>query len=73
MNKSILGIILIVIGAALLAYGYITYQSRDTVLEVGPIKATADRTHHVSVPPVIGWVLVGAGVCVVIFGSRSKT
>ena len=32
-NKIIPGIILILIGAAILAYGHFSYQSRETVLE----------------------------------------
>ena len=71
-NKSILGIILIIIGAAILAYGHFSYQSRETVLEVGPIKATAERTHNVPVPPILGWALIGGGAAVLVFSGRSK-
>ncbi len=71
-NKSILGIILILIGAAILAYGHFSYQSRETVLEVGPIKATADKTHNVPIPPILGWALIGGGAAVLIFSGRSK-
>ena len=71
-NKSILGIILIIVGAAILAYGHFSYQSRETVLEVGPIKATAERTHNVPVPPILGWALIGGGAAVLVFSGRSK-
>ena len=71
-NKSILGIILIIIGAAILAYGHFSYQSRETVLEVGPIKATAEKTHNVPVPPILGWALIGGGAAVLVFSGRSK-
>jgi len=36
-TQSILGIVLILLGAANLVYGHFSYQSRETVLEVGPI------------------------------------
>ena len=72
-NTLILGIALIVIGAAILAYGHFSYQTRETVLEIGPIKATADRTHNVPIPPILGWALIGSGACVLVFSSRSKT
>jgi uncharacterized membrane protein YidH (DUF202 family) len=71
-NQSILGIILILIGAALLAYGHFSYQSRETVLEVGPIKATAERTHNVPIPPILGWAMIGAGAVVLVLSGRSK-
>ena len=72
-NTLILGIALIVIGAAILAYGHFSYQTRETVLEIGPIKATADKTHTVPMPPILGWALIGGGACVLVFSSRSKT
>jgi uncharacterized membrane protein YidH (DUF202 family) len=71
-SKSILGIILILIGAAILAYGHFSYQSRETVIEVGPIKATAEKTHNVPVPPILGWVLIGVGAAVLVVPSRPK-
>ena len=72
-NKSILGLILILIGAAILAYGHFSYQSCETVLELGPIKATAEKTHTVPMPPILGWGLIGVGACVLIIAGRSKT
>ena len=72
-NTLIPGIVLILIGAAVLAYGHFSYQTRDTVLEIGAIKATAERTHTVPVPPILGWVLIGGGACVLVFSARSKT
>ena len=71
-NQSILGIILILVGAAILAYGHFSYQSRETVLEVGPIKATAERTHNVPIPPLLGWALIGGGAVALVFSGRSK-
>ena len=71
-NQSILGIILILVGAAILAYGHFSYQSRETVLEVGPIKATAEKTHNVPIPPILGWVLIGGGAVALVFSGRSK-
>ena len=68
----LLGIALILIGAAILGYGYFSYQTRETVLKVGPLEATADRTRTVSLPPVLGWGLLGGGACVLIFSARRK-
>ena len=68
-----LGIALILIGAAILGYRHFSYQSRETVFKVGPIEATADRTKIVSLPPILGWGLVGSGVCVLILSARRKS
>ena len=72
-NKSILGIVLILIGAAILAYGHFSYRTTETVLEVGPIKATAEKTKTVPIPAIFGWVLIGGGALVLVFSGRSKT
>ena len=71
-NKLIPGIALVVIGAAILAYGHFSYRTRETVLEVGPIKATAEKTHDVPIPAILGWALIGGGAVVLVLSSRSK-
>lgn len=71
-NKLILGIILILIGAGILTYGHFSYRTRETVLEVGPIKATAEKTHDVPIPAILGWALIGGGAVVMVLSSRSK-
>ena len=68
----ILAVALIVIGAAVLGYDHYSYTTKEKILQVGPITATADRTHTVSLPPIIGWVLIGGGACVLAFGALSK-
>ena len=43
MNK--LGIVLIVFGLVGLAWGGFSYTTRETVVDLGPIHATRDKTH----------------------------
>ena len=71
-NTLIVGVLLIVIGAAFLGYDHYSYTTRETVLQIGPLKATADREHTVSFPPIIGWVLIAGGACVLAFGALSN-
>ena len=68
----ILGVALIVIGAAGLGYDHYTYTTTENILRIGPITATAERTHTVSLPPIIGWLLIGGGACVLTFAALSK-
>ena len=72
-NKLILGIVLVVIGAAILAYGQFSYRARETVLKIGPINATAETTKTVPMPPLLGCALIGGGAVVLVFSARSKT
>lgn len=67
-----LGIVLIVMGAAVLGYDHYSYTTTEKVLQVGPITATAEQTHTVSLPPILGWLLVGAGAGVLAFGVWSR-
>ena len=39
----IAGVLLIVLGLAALVYQGVSYTSRETVIDIGPITATADR------------------------------
>ena len=68
----ILGVVLIVAGAAILGYDHYSYTTTENILQIGPITASAERTHTVSLPPIIGWLLIGGGVCALVFGARSK-
>lgn len=67
---SIAGILLIVLGLAALAYQGITYTSRETVIDIGPLQATAEREKTLPLPPVLGIVAVAGGVALLVFGSR---
>lgn len=66
----LIGIALIVAGAAVLGYGYFSYTSTEEVLKIGPLSASAEKTNTVSLPPLLGWLLVGGGLCAIFFGSR---
>lgn len=69
---AMLGIVLIVLGLAALAYQGITYTRRETVVDLGPIHATADRTRTVPLPPVLGIVAVAAGVALLVVDARRR-
>jgi uncharacterized membrane protein HdeD (DUF308 family) len=69
---AILGVVLIVVGLAALAYQGITYTRRETVLDLGPIHATAERERTVPLPPVVGIVGVLAGVALVVTSARRR-
>lgn len=70
---SILGMALIVFGVVALAYQGFTYTTRETVLDLGPIHATAERQKTFPLPPVLGIVAVAGGVALVIAGARKRS
>ena len=69
---AIVGALLLVFGLVALAYQGLTYTTRETVIDLGPLKATAEREHTVPLPPVVGGAAVAAGVVLLIVGSRKK-
>jgi len=70
---TILGAVLIVLGLAALAYQGITYTSREKVIDIGPLEATAERQKTVPLPPIMGIVAVAAGVALVVVGVRKRS
>jgi hypothetical protein len=51
----------------------VTYTSRETVIDIGPLHATADRDRTVALPPVLGMAVVAGGAALVIAGLRKST
>ena len=52
--KTILIIILFSIGILALAYQGITYKTKETVLDLGPLHITTEKTKHVQLLPDFG-------------------
>jgi hypothetical protein len=69
MSRTV-GVILIVLGLVGLAWGGITYTTREKVVDVGPIHASRDKTHTVPLPPVVGAIALIAGVVLVASGKN---
>lgn len=69
-STSTAAIILIVLVVVALAYQGITYTKRETVLDLGPIHATADRQKTIPLSPIIGIAAVAGGVVLLITGAR---
>jgi hypothetical protein len=68
----IVGGLLLVLGLVALVYQGISYTSRDTVLDIGPLHATADRQKTLPLSPVLGVAAVGAGMALLIAGVRKR-
>ena len=69
-STSTAAIILIVLGVVALLYQGITYTKRETVLDLGPIHATADHQKTIPLSPIIGIAAVAGGVVLLLSGSR---
>jgi drug/metabolite transporter (DMT)-like permease len=69
---TIAGVALILLGVLALVYQGITYTSRETILDLGPLQATADRQKTLPLSPVLGVVAVAGGVMLLVSGTRRR-
>ena len=69
---AIAGVLLLALGVLALAYQGITYTSRETVVDIGPIQATAERQKTLPLPPVLGAAAVVGGVLLLVVGRRKR-
>ncbi len=68
----IIGIVLIVIGLISLAVGGISYTTKEKVVDIGPIEATAERHKTIPLPPLLGGLALAGGVVLLIVGSKKR-
>ncbi len=69
---KLIGVVLIVLGVAALAFGGFTYTTRDRVVDLGPVKVDADKQHSLPVAPIAGVAAVVAGLVLVVSGSKTQ-
>lgn len=66
----LIGVVLIVLGVMALVYQGVNYTSRETVLDIGPLHATADRQKTLPLSPVLGIAALVGGLVLVVAGNR---
>jgi len=66
----LIGVVLIVLGLMALVYQGVNYTSRETVLDIGPLHATAERQKTLPLSPVLGIAALVGGLVLVVAGAR---
>jgi uncharacterized membrane protein len=69
---TLIGIVLVVLGALALAYQGINYTRQEKVLDIGPIHATAETHERIPLPPIVGGLALIGGVVLLVAGARHK-
>jgi len=72
-STSLAGIVLVVLGVLALSYQGINYTHRETVLDVGPIHATADTEKRIPLPPIVGGLAILGGALLLFAGANEKS
>jgi uncharacterized membrane protein YidH (DUF202 family) len=66
---GMLGIILIVVGIVMLAYGgYSYYTTQENVAKLGPLEINKQEKHPVPLGPIVGGVCIVGGVLLFVSG-----
>lgn len=68
----ILGMVLIVLGIIGLIYGGITYTRRSDTVSVGPVSATVQQRETLPIPPILGAVVLIAGIGLLVASGRRR-
>jgi hypothetical protein len=72
-STAMMGVFLVLLGVAALVYQGITYTTRETVLDLGPIQATKETTKTMPLPPVLGGMALLGGVFLIVLGTRRSS
>ena len=66
------GAALIVLGLIALAYQGVTYTTREKVVDLGPVKITAEKEKTIPLPPILGGFALAGGIALVVVSARKS-
>ena len=69
---GILGILLIVVGIVLIAWGgFASFTTKENVAKIGPLEVNKEHEHNVPIGPIVGSVCIVGGIIIMVSG-RSR-
>jgi uncharacterized membrane protein len=69
---TLVGIALIVLGIVAFAYQGITYTSREKIIDIGPLQATAETQKTIPLSPVLDGLALIGGIVLVVVGAKKS-
>jgi hypothetical protein len=73
MNTTkLFAIVLVALGIIAFAYQGISYKTRENVVDIGPLHVTAEESHTLPLPPIVGGIAVAGGIALLVFGGRKS-
>jgi hypothetical protein len=69
---TIIGIILVALSIVAFAYQGITYTTREKIIDLGPVEATAEKQKTIPLPPVFGALALVGGVLLIFAGTKQR-
>ena len=69
---TLVGIALVLLGIVAFVYQGITYTSREKIIDIGPIQATADTKKTIPLSPLLGGLALVGGIVLVVVGAKKS-
>lgn len=66
----VIGIVLLAVGIAMLAYKGISFIRQEQVAQLGPLRVTTEERETLPLSPVAGAAAVGLGAILIVVGVR---
>jgi uncharacterized membrane protein len=70
---TLVGIALIALGIVAFAFKGIPYTSRDTIIDIGPLHATADTQKTIPLSPLLGGLALVGGIVLLVVGAKKSS
>jgi hypothetical protein len=72
MSMKTVGIILIILGVLGFVYKGITYTTKETVVDAGPLEIQAEEEKTVPIPEILSGIAIIGGIVMVMAGSKKR-
>lgn len=69
-TTTLLAVILIAIGIVAFGYQGITYTTKETVVDIGPLKIDAEKTKTFPLPPIVGAIALVGGIGLLVVARK---
>jgi hypothetical protein len=74
MNTTkIFAILLIALGVIAFAYQGISYKTRESVVDVGPIHVSTEKSHTLPLPPIVGAIALLGGIALLVMDGKKSS
>jgi hypothetical protein len=74
MNTTkMFAILLIAVGIIAFAYQGIGYTTQENVVDLGPIHVTAEKSHTLPLPPIVGALALLGGIALLVVDSKKSS
>ena len=73
MQTRSLGFVLIVLGIIMMVYTGFNYVTTEKVIDLGPIEINKDKNNFIGWSPIVGIVLLAAGVIALFRNKKGGT